>query len=741
MAPTLEDTPLPSPPATKAGAPHIFAPLSADEIKYAASLLSKSWPAGTQIYFRAITLEEPVKAEAIKYLEAEQTGTALPSIDRKAFVGYHIVNTDKLHDAIVNLSTQIVEKNVRLGKNVHASLSNEEILAIEKIALQDAGVQAAIAKLKLPEGTVIVCDPWPYGSDGVGDDERRWQCFMYMRDPSNSGEEDSNHYSLPLSISPVIDGVTRKVIRIDYMPTGTDANPKEPEAWKPKPANEYINSYHELRKDLKPLQVVQPEGASFTVSTQGTLSTLSWQKWTFKIGFNQREGMVLYDVRYENRPLFYRVSLSDMNIPYADPRHPFHKKSAFDLGDAGAGIMANDLQLGCDCLGSIHYLSSVLSDEVGGTLDMPNCVCIHEQDNGLLWKHTNYRTGRAAVARNRELIIQSIITVANYEYILAFQFNQAGELAYEVRATGILSTQPIDEDISVPWGTVVHPGVLAAHHQHIFSLRIDPMIEGHANRIVYDEALPLPRSDLNPHGTGYITQETVIDTSGGYDLDIDKNRVFKIQNSAVKNPVNGKAVGYKIVAPPFQKILSDKESFNYKRAEFSDRNLYVVKYRDDELFAGGKYTNQSRGGTGVRSWAERRDGVKDEDLVVFVQFGINHVSASVYIFMPTFFPSPLHGHPYGHSSGGLTLRAQIPRIEDFPVMPSEIIKVMLKPVNFFDKNPGIDVPPSTQAFNKSTLLSEQHHQPSAVGTVNGNGGICCSDGTNGNGTNGGSGTH
>lgn len=39
-------------------------------------------------------------------------------------------------------------------------------------------------------------------------------------------------------------------------------------------------------------------------------------------------------------------------------------------------------------------------------------------------------------------------------------------------------------------------------------------------------------------------------------------------------------------------------------------------------------------------------------------------------------------------------------------MPAEIIKVALKPVNFFDKNPALDVPPSTQQFNKSVLLSD-----------------------------------
>lgn len=454
-----------------------------------------------------------------------------------------------------------------------------------------------------------------------------YQTFLYLRDPENSSEADSNHYALPLTISPVVSADERKVIRIDHLPTGKDNTVKEPQPWKAKPANEYIPEAHKLRTDIKPLNVVQPEGASFSATQQGTSNVIEWQKWSFRVGFNQREGMVLYDVRYDGRNLFYRLSLSDMNIPYADPRHPFHKKSAFDLGDAGAGIMANNLKLGCDCLGSIHYLSAVLSDENGEPMEMPNVVCVHEQDAGIGWKHTNYRTGRAAVVRNRELVLQSIITVANYEYILAFMFNQAGELIYEVRATGILSTQPIDEGLEVPWGTVVHPGVLATHHQHIFSLRVDPAIDGYANRLVYDEAHPMPRSDFNPHGTGYYTQETVVEKSGGYDIDYNTNRTFKIQNANVRNPVNGKPVAYKIHAPPFQKILSDTESFNHKRAEFSDKSIYAVKYRDGELYAGGKYTNQSRGGTGVRAWANRNEDIVDDDLVVFVQFGINHVSS------------------------------------------------------------------------------------------------------------------
>lgn len=70
---------------------------------------------------------------------------------------------DKLHEAIINLSTGEVESNVRLGPNIHSSIDGEEILAVEVAALADAGVKAEIAKLQLPEGTVVVCDPWIYG--------------------------------------------------------------------------------------------------------------------------------------------------------------------------------------------------------------------------------------------------------------------------------------------------------------------------------------------------------------------------------------------------------------------------------------------------------------------------------------------------------------------------------------------------------------------------------------------------
>lgn len=178
---------------------------------------------------------------------------------------------------------------MKLGQNVHSNAVYDEVQQVEKIALEDPKVLAELEKLKLPEGTVVCADPWIYGSDGVDDDARMYQVFLYMRDPANSDEADSNHYAFPLPVSPVVECVNYKVVRIDVLPTGADNTPNPLAPYQPKPANEYIPETQELRKDLKPLHVNQPEGPSFSVTPVGeTGNIVSWQKWSFFVGMLRR---------------------------------------------------------------------------------------------------------------------------------------------------------------------------------------------------------------------------------------------------------------------------------------------------------------------------------------------------------------------------------------------------------------------------------------------------------------------
>lgn len=173
---------------------------------------------------------------------------------------------------------------------------------------------------------------------------------------------------------------------------------------------------------------------------------LTWQNWSLHIGFNYREGLVLNTVQYYDkdegriRPVIYRASLAEMVVPYAAPESPWVKKFAFDVGEYGLGMMANELALGCDCLGDIAYLDTSFINHAGTPVELKKVVCIHEEDSGILWKHSDFRTGnKAHVVRGRKLIIQTVVTVANYEYIFAWSLHQDGGIEIETKLTGVLN--------------------------------------------------------------------------------------------------------------------------------------------------------------------------------------------------------------------------------------------------------------------------------------------------------------
>lgn len=649
---------------------HPFDPITPGEIQLAVRLLEAAFP-GVSLRYKRIDIQEPIKRDVIPYIEAERLRTPRPSKPaRLLYALFHRLDSGAFLKALLNADTKSIIHVKEFSKEVQGPLDPDEVAEIEAMCMRHPAVLAEIEKLKLPPGVTVCNDPWMYGTDDPTETRRLFQCFMYIVELDHP---QNNHYSVPCKFSPVFDAFTHELVRMDYLPGGVDHRFEETQPWKPVKTVQYAHDLLDepLRTDLKPYIVQQPEGASFTVSG----NSVYWQKWRFRVGFNNREGLVLYNLTYDNRNVFYRISVSEMTVPYGDPRAPYHRKQAFDVGDAGFGSTANQLSLGCDCLGHIKYFDGCRTDSRGNPVVLKNVVCMHEQDNGLQHKHSNYRSGAATVVRNRQLVLQMICTVANYEYIFAYILDQAANIELEVRATGILSTVPFDNENgeTVPWGTNVGPGVMAPFHQHMFSLRIDPALDGFKNTVYYEDSVPMPEDENNPYLVGYTTEENVIKQSSSALTDVARHRVFKIRNDNVINTITYKPVSYKLMAVPSQMLLVNPKAIGYKRAEFATKPIWVTQYREDELYAAGEFTNQSTKGSGVETWVQRNDPVENEDVVLWHTFGLTHN----------------------------------PRIEDFPVMPVERISVMLKPDGFFTKNPALDVPPSTQAFNRSTLHSVQ----------------------------------
>ncbi|OBT49825.1 hypothetical protein VE04_10172 [Pseudogymnoascus sp. 24MN13] len=604
----VPDTAVKTPPTRRS---HPFSSLTAHEIVTAAKIVRQNASLrhlveADLIVTKIITLLEPPKRLMIPYLDNEHGDTLQPgddiAIPRCAEVHYCIQGQAQMHTSVVCLTTSQESSHVAVPKPHQGIVDPIEYRAVFAIVASSSEWATAVSSLGLPAGVNLSYDVVSYGADkDTGPNPLRYlRGWAYALGPAGSNPE-SNMYSFPLPLSPVVDVANKSVVRIDPMPADWIPNERIPSPcaspnWASGTALDGCqpNDYHpdllpQPRQDLRPLRIIQPEGVSFTV-TDGSL--VEWQKWRFRVRFDFREGMVLHDIRYDN--LFYRLSMSEMTVPYADPRAPYHVKHAFDLGDAGAGAVANALRLGCDCLGSIYYFDGIVNNMQGKAITMPNAICLHEEDDGVLWKHTNGMTGAAVAARSRVLVIQTTMTLGNYDYIMAWRFEQAAGLTYEIGATGILSTSLIDLGSSSRWGMVVSPRVLAQNHQQMVCVRIDPAIDGHQNSVQVEEAIPLPIDDeANVYGNAWEVRKRHIDKCGFEDADPLRNRTFKIVNEHKINGISGNPVGYKVVAPSSQLLLAHPSSVAARGAKFAQHHLWVSKYRDGDLWAGGKWTTNS----------------------------------------------------------------------------------------------------------------------------------------------------
>ena len=256
-----------------------------------------------------------------------------------------------------------------------------------------------------------------------------------------------------------------------------------------------------LRTDIKPLEITQPDGPSFEVDG----NVIRWQNWSFRLAFNYREGPVIHQVTYNDhgteRDIAYRMSFAEMIVPYRDASFDHYRRTAYDIGEWGLGYMTTSLELGCDCLGEIRYVDAVLTDSLGEPSTIKNAICLHEEDNAVLWKHIDSINGRAEVRRARRMVVSIHATVANYEYLVYWRFYQDGNIECEVRATGIMVTTPIPEGApDPPTGTLVDQRTYAPYHQHFLVARLDLDVDGRQNTVLEIDSKAAPIGPDNPTG-------------------------------------------------------------------------------------------------------------------------------------------------------------------------------------------------------------------------------------------------
>jgi primary-amine oxidase len=514
--------------------------------------------------------------------------------------------------------------------------------------------QAAMRRRGIEDLDLVQIDPWPAGTFGSPHEAGRRisRCISYLRESATD-----NGYARPVEGVLVFFDATDNAV-LEVVDTGVVPLPPERGSYLPE-------DHAPLRTDLAPLDIVQPEGPSFTVD--GNL--VRWGRWSLRVGFDPYEGLVLHQVAYHDgnrvRPVLHRASVTEMVVPYGDPGALHGWKNAFDAGEWGLGRMANSLEQGCDCLGEIFYFDAVLATEQGDPYTVEHAVCMHEEDYGILWKHHDMQGGTNETRRSRRLVVSFIATVGNYEYGFYWYLYLDGNIQLEVKLTGIVSPMAVAPGETPEFANLIAPGLAAPHHQHLFSARLDFDVDGATNSVYEVEAEVVPPGPDNPWRNAFRPKVTRLDTELGArrDMNAATSRAWRVVNERSHNRL-GQPVAYKLVpttATPT--MLADPESSVGRRAGFARHNLWVTPYAPDERRAAGEYPNQSSGGDGLPRWTAADRSIVDTDIVVWYTFGVTHFV----------------------------------RPEDWPVMPVEYTGFLLTPYGFFDRNPALDLPPSATA--------------------------------------------
>ncbi len=628
-------------PESRTSTAHPLDSLSAPEIAEAVVILRAERPLGSRTRFVSVSLCEPTRQELRQYRQGV-------TLERLAEIILLDNETGLTIEAIVSLSRRTVSR-WREVSGVQPAVMLDEFFECDQAVRADPQWQAAVQKRGVTDFDLCMVDPWSNGNYGAEEDstQRLVRALTWVRtSPLDNG------YARPIeNLITVVDLHTMTVVRVEdgeVVPLPpTDANYTE-------------EAVGNVRTDLKPIEIRQPEGASFTV----TGSEIQWQKWKLRVGFNAREGLVLYGITYQDgdreRSVLERAAVCDMVVPYGDPRPHYNRRNAFDVGEYGVGVYVNSLSLGCDCLGEIHYFDACLKDSQGRPLPIQNAICLHEEDHGILWKHVDIRAGTTEVRRSRRLVVSFIATVGNYEYGYYWYFYQDGTIQLEIKMTGVLSNgaMPVGEP-APKWGALVAPGVYAPIHQHFFNARLDFAVDGPTNRVEEIHTVSDPAGPENPMKNGFYEIATPLTRESEAQRVIDplSGRYWRITSPSTQNAY-GRPTAYRLVPGDNVLPFAAPDSPILQRAAFMTKHVWVTQYEPTERYATGEYPNQHPGGAGLPEYVAQDRSIDDEELVVWYSFGAHHSA----------------------------------RPEDWPVMPVTSIGFSLRPSGFFDRSPALDVP-------------------------------------------------
>jgi|SRR5580704_1148615 primary-amine oxidase len=614
--------------------------LTASEIWTTYEVLHSSQKVDDETRYAIVQLHEPPKQEVVVWKPGQ-------AMRREAFAV--LKQGARTFEVVVDLNGKRIVSWTEV-KGVQPSSPLEEGDEIDGLVKDNPEVKAALKRRGITDLNTVLCTGSHF-ADYFGVDEAPGHRLFSVECAQVNGPLEDGGMIEGLTI--MWDATTNKALRVtdgEIVPVPkTDANYDE-------------GSVGTLRDVPTPIAVHQPLGPSFKLEGQ----TVSWQKWNFHFRIDRRIGPVINNVSYQDgdklRSILYEGSLSEIFVPYMDPR--WFDKTFFDAGET-SGAFASSLEPGEDCPENAVYFDQMYASWRGIVQTKHRAACLFEEpSNDMAWRHDD--AGNVESRKMRNLVLRTIGIFGNYDYIFDWVFQQNGTIRVRAGASGwdqvhtvksATAAEGVEE--AAKYGRFIAEHYVGADHDHFFCFRLDFDVDGASNSFIRDKLVMkrLPEGSLRKSLWVAEPETAKTEEQAKARMNMEAPETWRIVNPNIKNPL-GYPVGYELMPGDNAMPLMSPDDYPQKRAGFTDYHVWVTPYRENERYAGGDYPAQSKSVDGLPVWTKANRPIENTDIVLWYTMGFHHV----------------------------------PHAEDWPVMPTVWHEFELKPVNFFARNPALDLP-------------------------------------------------
>ncbi|XP_047166349.1 primary amine oxidase-like [Vigna umbellata] len=650
---------------------HPLDPLTIQEFNRVRTILSSHplFKSSSSYSLSSVVLEEPDKKLVIKWKKGD------PPLPRKASVVAAVKGVS--HVLTVDLEISQVTSLETGSASGYPTMTMEEMVGVLEVPLKSTEFNRSITKRGVNLAD-LACLPISSGWYGTPVEENRRlikvQCY--------SKEGTVNFYMKPIEgVTALVDMDRKEVLAISddgqNIPVANGSN------------TDYRYSIQKLNGELRllnPISLEQPKGPSFTVD--GHL--VKWANWEFHLRPDPRAGTIISQVKVRDpdtlklRNVMYKGFTSELFVPYMDPTEGWYFKTYMDAGEYGFGLQAMPLDPLNDCPRNAYYMDGVFASSDGTPYLQPNMICIFESYAGdIAWRHAECPITNLKVTEVRPkvtLVVRMAAAVANYDYIVDWEFQTDGLIRSKVGLSGILMVKgtSYEKMEQVPeneylYGTLLSENIIGVIHDHFITYHLDMDVDGSDNSFVKVKLKKEETSSEESPRKSYLKAVKKVaktEKEAEIRLKLYEPSEFHVVNPMKKTRV-GNPVGYKLVPGGTAASLLDPEDPPQKRAAFTNNQIWVTPYNKTEQWAGGLFAYQSKGDDTLQVWSDRDRPIENRDIVLWYTIGFHH----------------------------------IPCQEDYPIMPTVSSSFDLKPVNFFERNPILGVPPN---FEEDLPVCQAH---------------------------------